>query len=739
MTSLVVERWHFRMLNDAARNRAYAAAIARAVAEARRRKAVAGKAGGPADQAVTVLDIGAGTGILSIMAAQAGAERVYACEMNVALAALARACVAQNAASEVVSVLNAHSTALYRGMPLTLALDKAQDRFPPQGADIVVTELVDAGLLGEHVIPVLRHAFGALAAATGSRIVIPHRACVSIALIESAALRRRRRLLSPAEGGMAAAVAALRPEAFVCHRLSDAYTCEPLDLLPHRQLAPTAASAMVLEFAEGTTEQVVELTFTITQQGRVDALALWWDMHLLEGTDDERYCVSSRPGRGLACGWDQALYPLDGYHAAPGMQVRAEVRHDATQFWVHQLGVGGAVAEGTAPGPAEGGTGRIKATDLGEGRKTVTPAQAGAAGAIAARMCKTRPTPNLVEAQPAARLEVEVGELDMATLNDGVYQRAVLADFEVAAAAERGGFCLLVLARDWSYWALAAARHPGCQRVCIAVDSEGGAAALRRVAEGNGMALENLMLTTAPPAAMADGRLSDLVGHLVEQQGGVPGGGGQSTRRVILVADVIEGSGLLRQGMPHQLASAMSAVAQHGGALAAAVPSALAVHARAFASAAVDAANAVHSHNTAGVDVSLFNSFRVSLYRELDLDNLRPMQWLSKEVQAWTMHLSPEAAWARSAQEGGVTRAAGQLEVTAAGTTSGIAFWFAAYGARGLIYSTGPRRDAAGDDVCHPSHARQAAAMASLTVEAGTRLAIEVCCHPATGVEVWSR
>ena len=55
------------MLNDVDRNRSYEAGIEAAIREGGGR---------------TVLDLGAGTGLLSLMAARAGAERVYACEAS---------------------------------------------------------------------------------------------------------------------------------------------------------------------------------------------------------------------------------------------------------------------------------------------------------------------------------------------------------------------------------------------------------------------------------------------------------------------------------------------------------------------------------------------------------------------------------------------------------------------------------------------------------------------------------
>ena len=75
------------MLIDAARNKAFAAAIQRVVR--------------PGD---VVVDVGSGTGILAVLAARAGARKVYAVEMS-AIAELAKQVVQDNDVQEIVEVL----------------------------------------------------------------------------------------------------------------------------------------------------------------------------------------------------------------------------------------------------------------------------------------------------------------------------------------------------------------------------------------------------------------------------------------------------------------------------------------------------------------------------------------------------------------------------------------------------------------------------------------------------------
>ncbi|KXZ43839.1 hypothetical protein GPECTOR_79g118 [Gonium pectorale] len=97
--------YHMSMLNDRMRTRAYAAGIRAAVAEARERAAASG-------QPLLVLDVGSGSGLLSMMAAQAGAESVVGVERELALAVTSGALLAANGLSERVRILQAHSGSL---------------------------------------------------------------------------------------------------------------------------------------------------------------------------------------------------------------------------------------------------------------------------------------------------------------------------------------------------------------------------------------------------------------------------------------------------------------------------------------------------------------------------------------------------------------------------------------------------------------------------------------------------
>ena len=127
ITSEIVP-WHFPMMNDNVRNDAYEKALKTAL-----------KNGG------VVLDIGSGSGLLSMMAARHGASKVTTCEEVSMVAEKAKIIIKRNGFSEKIDVINKLSTNLVIGADL-------------ERADILVTEIFDNGLLGEYAFVAIEHA-----------------------------------------------------------------------------------------------------------------------------------------------------------------------------------------------------------------------------------------------------------------------------------------------------------------------------------------------------------------------------------------------------------------------------------------------------------------------------------------------------------------------------------------------------------------------------------------------------
>lgn len=138
---LIPQPYHHMMLINAPRMAAFRGAIARTVR--------------PGDR---VLEAGAGTGVLSMLAARAGAAHVWAVEHNPDLAALARRAVARNGLADRVTVV-----------------DGAAEAFvPPAPIDVVICEMLHVALANEPQVPVMRALLANLAAhqdAAGLRIL----------------------------------------------------------------------------------------------------------------------------------------------------------------------------------------------------------------------------------------------------------------------------------------------------------------------------------------------------------------------------------------------------------------------------------------------------------------------------------------------------------------------------------------------------------------------------------------
>jgi type II protein arginine methyltransferase len=160
LSAELVPFWHIPMLNDARRNGAFEAAIIAAIA-----------ASGPHAR---VLDIGTGSGLLSMMAARAGAEAITACEVVPVIADTARQIIADNGYADRIEVHTALSSALEVGRELD------------ERADILVSEILSSDLLTERVIDTFEDAHARLL--KPDAIIIPRAASAIGCLVESQVL-----------------------------------------------------------------------------------------------------------------------------------------------------------------------------------------------------------------------------------------------------------------------------------------------------------------------------------------------------------------------------------------------------------------------------------------------------------------------------------------------------------------------------------------------------------------------
>uniref|UniRef100_A0A7N6BI46 Protein arginine N-methyltransferase n=1 Tax=Anabas testudineus TaxID=64144 RepID=A0A7N6BI46_ANATE len=150
------------MLHDHDRNKKYYQGIRAAVSRVKAR-----------GEKVIVLDIGTGTGLLSMMAVTAGADFCYAVEVFKPMAEAAQSIVEKNGFSDKIKIINKHSTDVTVG----------PDGDMQTRANILVTELFDTELIGEGALPSYEHAHQNLVQ-LGCEAV-PHRATIYAQLVES--------------------------------------------------------------------------------------------------------------------------------------------------------------------------------------------------------------------------------------------------------------------------------------------------------------------------------------------------------------------------------------------------------------------------------------------------------------------------------------------------------------------------------------------------------------------------
>ncbi|XP_043456853.1 protein arginine N-methyltransferase 7 isoform X3 [Prionailurus bengalensis] len=150
------------MLHDKDRNIKYYQGIRAAVSRVKDR-----------GQKALVLDIGTGTGLLSMMAVTAGADFCYAIEVFKPMADAAVKIVEKNGFSDKIKIINKHSTEVTMG----------PDGDMPCRANILITELFDTELIGEGALPSYEHAHRHLVQENCE--AVPHRATVYAQLVES--------------------------------------------------------------------------------------------------------------------------------------------------------------------------------------------------------------------------------------------------------------------------------------------------------------------------------------------------------------------------------------------------------------------------------------------------------------------------------------------------------------------------------------------------------------------------
>ena len=302
VANLLVERWHFRMLNDKKRNLAYKQAIAKAISQGHD----------------VVLDIGSGTGILSMFAVQSGAKKVYACEMSKTMYEMGLDVLKANKMEKLVHTIHKKSTEMKEGNDI------------PQRVSLVVTETLDCGLLGEGILATVEHAWADLLMTSTDDLhhsnakpvskVIPAGAVVYAMAIMCDDIRHQTRS-KPIISGIN-----MFPECSIGAELMDqksetapsGSTLDQLEPYSTECLNRLRGGFKALSYPFKVTEydfnnpsslnkeRNISFQIPATCDGRVDAIAAWFDLRL-----DKEITLSTGPNDDSLC-WEQAVFPVFG-------------------------------------------------------------------------------------------------------------------------------------------------------------------------------------------------------------------------------------------------------------------------------------------------------------------------------------------------------------------------------------------------------------------------------------------
>jgi protein arginine N-methyltransferase 7 len=280
LRSHILPSWYMPMLLDRRRNDAYRAALDRALAP---------------NSAQSVFDIGAGCGLLSMMAAQAGADRVVGCETQPAIANIAGQIIKLNGLDDTVTIRNRDCRSMK--VPDDLA----------ERADLAVFELFDCSMIGEGILHFLAYAREHLLKANAR--YLPMAGKIRALVIEY-------RL----DHIWGIDVNLLNP-----YRFSPSFINVDSAKLNYRALTESL-DIFSFDFSKATpTAEERELLIPAMSTGVAGAVLFWFDLQL-----DETSWLSNDPNAGGQFHWKQALQFLPEVQVETDMRLPLIAQHDGS-------------------------------------------------------------------------------------------------------------------------------------------------------------------------------------------------------------------------------------------------------------------------------------------------------------------------------------------------------------------------------------------------------------------------
>ena len=290
-----IPSWHYDMLLDSQRNDAYERAVRKAIESKR----------AFGQQGISVLDIGAGSGLLSMLAARAGADKVVAVEMSQHMCDVGEETVVMNGYADKILVLNRDA----RRMDVV----RKADGTPPdmeQKADILIYEVFDSGLIGEGALHLVASARQKLL--HPDAVLIPSAGrvyCIPISIRKSVVKdfdfqHLNRYNWRPDYVGV---------ELESCTKDWKALA-KPIEVF----------SFDFYQSEENMVPTSKQFEFEIEEEGVVNAFAFWFDLQL-----DEENELSTSPFSGKGKTWQQAVQYIEEVNVVKNAKLPITAKHDS--------------------------------------------------------------------------------------------------------------------------------------------------------------------------------------------------------------------------------------------------------------------------------------------------------------------------------------------------------------------------------------------------------------------------
>ncbi|CAG9856165.1 unnamed protein product [Phyllotreta striolata] len=312
------------MLHDTERNQLYEQALKAAISK---KHSLGEKA--------NVLDIGTGTGLLSMMAVRNGADSVIACEAFKPMSECALNIIKLNGFEGKIKIIPKRSTDVIVGDTGDM----------PERCNILVTEVFDTELIGEGALSTFQHAHDYLL--EKNSIVVPDNATIFAQVVECSLVQNWNKLdnIHSSNGKLLLTV----PESVRKCPGSAAVHDIQLSELPNDSFKTIISPVPVLKFDwSGKTrlnfERTVSNTSIAERDGKAQAVFMWWELQMDTESKIILSCapIWAHPWRKCKGDveipwrdhWMQAVYYLPNeMDVKKGQEVHLISSHDEYSLW----------------------------------------------------------------------------------------------------------------------------------------------------------------------------------------------------------------------------------------------------------------------------------------------------------------------------------------------------------------------------------------------------------------------